>query len=335
MSPWKALRQEALAWLEAGLVDEREYLRLMRGIDDRLAALRPDARKRREIVAQLLLLGGVTLILAGVIYFIAANWQGIPRGYKVVLLVIGTVGAYASGGYFLYRQSPDRVTGNLLIIVGSWLFGVSLALVGQIYNSHADSWQLFAVWALPCIGLACLMRSHYFAIKSLLLFNFGLWLWLFPMSWLQPLEENLRVGCMAIAVANALIFAAMSRWPRSWTMAARYVAYLSTLIFAIALTMVGDRNTSGWWSLGFAVLLVASVIYYVEVKLDEWLVYTTLILGAIWTFMKVAQWLFPEVGDSFPIVLIAFGVVWLGLNTLVFSWINRRIRERQGLGIVD
>jgi uncharacterized membrane protein len=322
----KTMRRQALLWLEAGLVNDEAYLRLSHVIEAQLSALRPDASQRRAFAARLLFLGGVSLVIAGVVYFVAANWRGMPRGYKIALLFVGMVVAYATGGAYLYRKRADPVTGRLLVIAGSWLFGISLALIGQIYNSHADSWRLFAVWASPCIALTWLLRSAYFSIKSLLLLNLGVWLLLFPASSLQLPKENLPPGLIAIAVFNGLIFAGASLKSIEWTKGARYVAYTAMQIFLFALTMLGDE---AWWSLFFSAVLIGAVWGYIQVKLDEWLVYITLIVGAVWTFVKLFQWAAPRIQDNLAIALIFFGSGWLGVNALVFLWIGNRIRRKK------
>lgn len=327
ISDWKKMRYQILLWLEAGLITDQEYRHIADEIEGQLFALRPDRRQRQAFTAKLLLVGGVSLVIAGLIYFIATNWQGLHRGYKVAALMVGMVSAYGGGSYYLLRERVDRGIGMLLIIAGNWLFGISLALVGQIYNSHADSWQLFAVWSLPCIALSWLLRSSYFSIKSLLLLNFGVWMFLFPASRFQLPLGDLRLGIILISLFNALIFAGISLMPKSWTKSARYVAYLGLLIFVFTLTFL-ERASEGW-SLLFFIGLVAAVYCYIEIKLDEWLVYTTLIVGMIWTLVKFLEWIVPHVGENFFISLMFLGICWLGINALVFSWINNRVKRRK------
>lgn len=331
-SDWKEMRHQALLWLEAGLVTDQEYRRIADEIEARLIALRPDLRQRWGFTAKLLLRGGVSLVLAGLIYFIAANWRGLDRGYKVAALMLGMVAAYAGGSYYLLRERADRAMGTLLVIAGSWLFGISLALIGQIYNSHADGWQLFAVWGLPCIALSWLMHSPYFSVKSLLLLNLGVWMFLFPDSRFQLPTGNLRLGIILIALFNGLVFTGFFLMPRDWTRFARYVAYLAMLVFLFTLTLLGMGTSDGssWgWSLFFFIGLAVAVYCYIEVKLDEPLVYTTLVVGAIWTFVKFLEWTLPRVHEGIFIWLILFGICWLGVNAFVFSWMNNRIKRRR------
>lgn len=329
-SDWKHIRHQTLLWLEARLIDEAEYRRLMDYVDAQLIALRPDSNQRRAFTAKLLLRGGVSLVIAGIIYFIAANWRGFARGYKTAALLIGMIAAYTGCTYYLLRERAERAMGMLLVVAGSWLFGISLALIGQIYNSHADSWQLFTVWALPCIAFSWLFSSFYFAIKSLLLLNFGVWMLLFPSTMVQLPTDGLQIGIISITIFNALVFAGISLRPRNWTKGARYVAYLAMLIFLFTLTFleVGGEGITTAWSLFYLISLVAAVYCYIEVKLDEWLIYTTLCVGAIWTLAKSIEWLLPHFEEDIFILLIIFGIIWLGVNAFVFSWINNQVRRK-------
>ena len=324
-SGWKQIRHQTLLWLEAGLIDEAEYRCLMDHVDAQLIALRPDSNQRRTFTAKLLLRGGVSLVIAGIIYFLAANWRGFARGYKTAALLIGMTAAYTGGTYYLLRERADRAMGMLLVVAGSWLFGISLALIGQIYNSHADSWQLFTVWAVPCIAFSWLFSSFYFAVKSLLLLNFGVWMLLFPSTMVQLLTDGLQIGIISITIFNALFFVGISLRPRNWMRGARYIAYLAMLIFLFTLTFldIGSEGTTTAWSLFYLIGLVAAVYCYIEVKLDEWLVYTTLCVGAIWTFAKFIELIFYNF-----LLLIFFGIIWLGVNAFVFSWINTQFRRK-------
>ena len=150
---------------------------------------------------------------------------------------------------------------------------------------------------------------------------------LFPASRFQLPLGDLRFGIILISLFNALIFTGISLMPKIWTKSARYVAYLGLLIFAFTLTFL-ERASEGW-SLLFFIGLVVAVYCYIEVKLDEWLVYTTLIVGIIWTLVKFLEWLIPHVREDLFILLIFFGICWLGINALVFSWINNWVKRRK------
>lgn len=89
----------------------------------------------------LLLVLGAALLLAGVVFFFAWNWDAMPGlaklGVVEVALVICAAAAYRATA--LPRQ--------VLLTAASALVGVFLAVYGQVYQTGADPWTLFATWA--------------------------------------------------------------------------------------------------------------------------------------------------------------------------------------------
>ena len=82
---------------------------------------------------------GVSLLVAAIIYFFAANWQGFDRLTKVALS-IGMMGLFYGGSAIVaYTVKRHRFVSHWLFVCGAIAFGISVALIGQIYNSHADS----------------------------------------------------------------------------------------------------------------------------------------------------------------------------------------------------
>lgn len=47
-----------------------------------------------------------------------------------------------------WRLGLERAAGKAALLAASLLVGALLALAGQIYQTGADTWELFAVWAL-------------------------------------------------------------------------------------------------------------------------------------------------------------------------------------------
>ena len=103
--------------------------------------------------AHYLLLGaGVAFLLSGVVFFFAYNWAALPRLAKLgtaggVLTVTGLVAILAP-----LRDGLRRVLLTATVV----LIGVLLAVLGQVYQTGADSFQLFLLWsvfALPWVAL--------------------------------------------------------------------------------------------------------------------------------------------------------------------------------------
>lgn len=109
----------------------------------RLAGIPPSRPEWRQWIERLLLWLGVAALLAGLIFFVAANWSGMGRFFKFALTeaaIVVSLAAYALGARFRH--------GNAALLAASLAVGALLALIGQTYQTGADTFELFLVWAL-------------------------------------------------------------------------------------------------------------------------------------------------------------------------------------------
>ncbi|MCL6414653.1 DUF2157 domain-containing protein [Aestuariirhabdus sp. Z084] len=110
-----------------------------------IADLQPVERWTLWLSRQMLLCG-TALLLAGIFYLLAFNWELLGRfsRHAVMLTLFGAATVLA-----LYL-GPSRLGGNLAALAATVLSGAWLAVIGQIYQTGADAWQLFATWTLLC-----------------------------------------------------------------------------------------------------------------------------------------------------------------------------------------
>ena len=100
---------------------------------------------------------GLTIAAAGLIGFglilwIAAHWDTLGRTGQFALLQTGVVAACA----LAWRGGVVRPAAGLLALLG---IGGLFAFFGQTYQTGADAWQLFALWAALGVPLAFGVRS--------------------------------------------------------------------------------------------------------------------------------------------------------------------------------
>ncbi|MEZ5830405.1 MAG: DUF2157 domain-containing protein [Dongiaceae bacterium] len=131
----------------AGLVSARGYAAAA-------AAMRDEAFwatwGRRVLLAL-----GAAQFLAGVIFFFAYNWSELPDIAKFA--VVETALAVAAGGALLVGL--DRAFGQMLLIAASVLTGLLLAVIGQVYQTGADLFELFGAWMALILPWALVSRS--------------------------------------------------------------------------------------------------------------------------------------------------------------------------------
>ncbi len=97
------------------------------------------------------LLGAAALFGFGVLLWIAANWDDFGRFGR-----FGLAGGVIAASSIAAALKPSlRVPGCLIAMLGT---GGLLVLIGQTYQSGADPWQLFALWAVLTLPLALAAR---------------------------------------------------------------------------------------------------------------------------------------------------------------------------------
>jgi uncharacterized membrane protein len=104
---------------------------------------------------RVLLAIGAGHLLAGIVSFFAYNWADLSALAKFATveaaLVIALAGAWFAG--------IERAVGQVLLIGASILVGVLLAVIGQVYNTDADAYSLFAAWAVLILPWTLASRS--------------------------------------------------------------------------------------------------------------------------------------------------------------------------------
>src|SRR5690606_38289265 len=95
-------------------------------------------------VIQYLQIIGIGLIAVSIVYLLAANWWMLPKWVQLLipqaLVLTSALLSIRFSAREMVRQSLDGVVALML--------GLSLAVIGQIYQTGADSYQLFLLWAL-------------------------------------------------------------------------------------------------------------------------------------------------------------------------------------------
>lgn len=175
----RQLRQEAVGWLANGVIDQAQHQRLSELYEfDRL-----DTAARDRFIVILVGLGSILLGL-GIITFVAANWQAIPRELKVAMLLVLFVGINALG-FYLWKQplslSPGREqaqqrVGQGLLLLGALILGANMALMGQIFHHSGSAYALCLIWGLGVVAMAYSLRLVSLGILAILLMGIGYWL---------------------------------------------------------------------------------------------------------------------------------------------------------------
>lgn len=274
---------------------------------------------------------GLSLIIAAIIYFFASNWPGFDKSIKIILSVSLMIFFYVVS--FLLGTIVKRhpFLSRFFLLIGCLSFGVGVALLGQIYNSHADSYMLFLIWAIPSLLLSYVTKYQPFYVLSYGLLHLALWFFLFPSSGFQYVPETFSKWVfLTVAILNGLLYLAIER---KWfvTKPLQFLSFIMLHVLLLSLTMeelfapfnmfvsflyIGIVLYLYFYILkkhfhkGFLVLLGLGSIAFVIIKFVEFIIY----IGSEYIFLF-----------TFILPFIIVGLVLYGLR----KWRTQQKGENQ------
>ena len=155
---------EVAQWRNRGIITPEQASAILASYE--VADGVPTSRSR--LVTILVMLGAV-LIGLGVILFLAANWQALPKEAKLAMMLVGVPAAYAAGYWARYRRQYLR-SGTAVILLATVLYGAAIHLVAQAYNIPVNSPNLVLLWFLGVMPLAYVTRSQSVLTLGIILF---------------------------------------------------------------------------------------------------------------------------------------------------------------------
>ncbi|UJF22803.1 DUF2157 domain-containing protein [Shewanella sp. OMA3-2] len=166
-----------------------------------------------QLIANILLYLGVLLLGAGVIFFMAFNWDALSHLNKFAIVEV-LFCLFIAGFYLVncaqhkshstsglpnkqhndpsanpsglpkskfIENTPNKYgwnVANAMLLGASIMLGALLALVGQTYQTGADPWQLFAIWAVLILPFAYIAGFDLLWLLVAVLLNVSLGLYL-------------------------------------------------------------------------------------------------------------------------------------------------------------
>ena len=193
----------------------------------------------------------------GVVFWIAANWDLLGRVGQFALLQGCVVAASLAA---LWRPSWRVPMGLLTLLAIGGLF----AYFGQTYQTGADAWQLFALWAVLALPLCLGARSDVLWAPWALVAMTAVSLWVMAHTGHQWRVEpdDLRAHLIGWTAAFAIVFVlGARRFTGGGIWALRTALTLAvTMVTLGAMGGLFSRGVAGHYGLGLALLAVASVV---------------------------------------------------------------------------
>ena len=292
---------------------------------------RPTPAEWRAFASQLLQAAGLGSLGAGLVFFVAANWQAWGLMGRFGLLEAGLLLCVAAA---LWQPPPARV-GQGALLLATLFTGALLALFGQSYQTGADLFELFFAWALLALPFAVAALSGAVWATWWVVLDVGLALlcgtlsldnffWRFLDGWSRDRAVLLMLPCLA-NLLGAGLFHALAR-TRS---APAAPPWLVRFLLAVGLAHGTAASLPGTSDHGAGALALYAAIC-VGIGVAAWTrrrdIFALTALAGSWIVISTA-WLgsamkFDDVGTIFVVT------AWLiGSSTasamLLMRWLHR------------
>lgn len=284
------------------------------------SSLKAEASKRMIQVAYIL---GISLLIAGVIYFFTANWPVFDRATKLALSLGLMLGFYLLS-FILGRILPDHgYLSRLLLLAGAIAFGISIILIGQIYNSHTSVYILFLVWGTIATLLALLSKEESIYTLAFVLFNLALWFYFYAAGALWSYSpERMLVTMYAFLVLNSFFFyLSQSRKLELWLVQLLSFMTVHGFLLYFSLQNVNEKyflvtNASYLLVLGLTIYYLSRIYNHPRQGQQTLLLRLSYASAAIYLLLKYFEYIAENFQTSSFVITI--GIALLALLANVF-----------------
>ncbi len=271
------LRASLDRWRSAGLLDAAAADRILEFESDRGGDRRGSFAQRLAMA-----LGGV-LVTAGVLLFVAANWDRIAPGGRFALILLLVFGAHG-------LAVLPRAAGALSVVlhaVGTGFLGAGIFLAGQLFHLQTHWPAAFLLWALGAAAGWWLLRQWPQAV----------WLAVLGPIWLggeytervggfRGYEEPLTAGLLVLALS----YLTLAPEDPHLRKALRWLGFAAVIPIGLALAASGSwyawreppPTYAFWWLAGLGVPLAVDAALrrrfewrLVPMAVGAWLMATT------------------------------------------------------------
>ena len=317
-------RSDILDWSDQGRIPHE---RLRTALE--LAGVLPSAADWRKFLDRMLLWLGVVMLAAGTVFFFAFNWDEMGRLAKIGLVEALLAAALVS----LWRLGLERASGKAALFGASIVAGTLFALIGQIYQSGADTYELFAVWAIAILPWALVGRLPVLWVLWLALVNLALSLYFltFGVFWGMLFAPQKLIwllfglNTLALTAWEGLAAGGIEWLRERWSV--RILATASDgLITALALQDLLDWRDASQW--GLPVWFIWAVAAYLAYRRRVKDVYV-LAVGMLSAIVLAASFLVKHLRPNDAGAFLLIGLLVIGLSAAGGYWLKRVAAEDQ------
>lgn len=299
-------------------------------IDGALEAVNfyPDASDWRVFIDRALLYLGTLGLSFFLLFFIAYNWTEFGRFSKFALVQVFMVAAIAVS----VKYSKSKYIAEAALLASVVALGVLLALFGQTYQTGADPWQLFAVWALLMLPWAFIAQSAVIWLIWIVLLNTALFLYLKVFGGFFWSEYRLTLWCHLALNSIAwlgweLLSLRFHFLSKRWAVSLLAVTCGVFITWLVVLTIFEAGSSIHATVVWIVWLIWLSVIYWIyrHRHIDLFMLSVGCLSGVVVITVASARFLFEASRAASGFFLLAVIVVILGATAA--TWLSKVNRE--------
>lgn len=269
---------------------------------------------------------GTALAVTAIVYFFASNWSGLAREAKTLLAVCLTAGFY--GLAFLPARLPLwRKHGDFLPLVflfaGIWAFGASALLLDHIYNTQHDGWRLLAVWFVPALLFAALIRNVWFFALAYGIGHLALWAFFYPGEYFISYTDWQQAGIFALfGAVNLALFRSADRgmWRAGFLKPVSLGVFLAAAVWLSNGFVLGDLGR--WLNLLSIAVLFACFLAFGR-RRDSLGLSLTGLAASFFAVLKFLELMEEHYSEWFFFFGLVFVALLLAGNVLFFRFVAR------------
>lgn len=310
-------RQHVLDWIERGAIARANIRRALA-----VAGVTPQASDWRRFLDRLLLAFGVLALAVGIIFFFAYNWHALDRLLKFALVDVAIIVALG----FCWHLGLDRASGKASLLGAAIVVGALFALIGQTYQTGADTFELFAAWALAILPWAIVARFAPLWLLWLLLINLAAalyyatmqWLFWFVFSPINLLWVLFAINGVALFLWELAAYRGVDWLPARWAVR---VPMTATAGFATALAVhaIFSDSANGWGAAVWASWLAATYAIYRHAVKGLFALTVGVLSAVIVTVAFLSEHILKSLDAG---AFLFIGIVAIALSALAGWWLK-------------
>lgn len=290
----------------------------------------------KQFLALLCMSLSLVLLASGAVTWVAVNWESISPTVKLVtvqavLLLIGAVllllrlrfGAEqlvaAAGMQWLYQG---------LAFLGAVVSGALIALVGQIYQTGADTWQTFGLWFLLILPWLAFAPGIFIAALAAVVANTAAFLFLYHNQFGVPFELSAYV----LAFLNAAVFVYLeekrSQQEPLWGVLSMSLLICAIVIFAMARAAEFAGVTGLYLLIAAVLLLIYNKLRFSLLRLN---VLALAVAACAFSAVVLERTVFGDVFDADIVsVLYMLVAIWIMAAVAAIALWQQTIITKKG-----